>query len=153
LAPVVGPHQPSPLGRYLRLPVVPLPGTGSSPFALVHPDDAARALAAAAFAVDLAGPHNVVAPGTTTPWRVVRAGRRAPLVVVGPRWGPPWLAVRRVAELLGTPVPDHVLELLRRGRQARVTPRLRDLGGTPVHNTVSIIEDLYAWGPAAPSPA
>ena len=40
-APVVGSHVPSPLGRLLRLPAVPVPAFADPPFSLLHPDDAA----------------------------------------------------------------------------------------------------------------
>ena len=46
-APVVGPHVPSPVGRLLRLPVVPVPAFADPPFSLLHPDDAAEAMVAA----------------------------------------------------------------------------------------------------------
>ena len=61
-APLVGPHFPSPLGRYLRLPMVPVSGLSDLPFALLHQEDAASAIVAA---IDHGpdGPVNVVAPG------------------------------------------------------------------------------------------
>ena len=62
LAPVLGPHVPSPLGRYLRLPVVPIDLWADPPMALLHVEDAAAAVVAAARRrVD--GPVNVVAAG------------------------------------------------------------------------------------------
>ena len=45
-APVVGSHVPSPLGRLLRLPAVPVPAFADPPFSLLHPDDAAAAMVA-----------------------------------------------------------------------------------------------------------
>ena len=47
-APVIGPHVASPLGRYLRLPVVPLALLADPPFTLLHVQDAAEAVVAAA---------------------------------------------------------------------------------------------------------
>jgi nucleoside-diphosphate-sugar epimerase len=43
LAPVLGPHVPSPLGRLLRQPVVPFSILADPPFAVVEDADAARA--------------------------------------------------------------------------------------------------------------
>ena len=149
LAPVVGPHQPSPLGRYLRLPVVPLPAARSRPFTLVHPDDAARAVVAAVLR-DVEGPINVVAPGSITPWQAARLGRRLPVPIVGPSWGPGWLGVRRIGELLGAPVPDHVVELLRRGRLADGRRAARALKVRPGRDARAVVEDLFDWAPPAP---
>ncbi|MCU1360463.1 MAG: hypothetical protein JWN99_1752, partial [Ilumatobacteraceae bacterium] len=43
LAPVLGPHVPSPLGRMLRQPVVPFSVLADPPFAVIADADAARA--------------------------------------------------------------------------------------------------------------
>ena len=48
LAPVLGPHVPSPLGRMLRMPVVPFSLLADPPFAVIQDRDAAHALVAAA---------------------------------------------------------------------------------------------------------
>jgi UDP-glucose 4-epimerase len=149
LAPVVGPHQPSPLGRYLRMPVVPLPAPRSAPFALVHPEDAARSVAAAALA-DADGVLNIVAPGSMTPWQAVRLGRRLPLPILGPSWAPGWLGVRRLGELLGAPVPDHMVELLRRGRLADGRRAARVLKVRPGRDTRAVVEELFEWAPPPP---
>ena len=65
-APVVGSHVPSPLGRLLRLPAVPVPAFADPPFSLLHPDDAAEAMVAA-IECRYDGPLNVVGPGAATP--------------------------------------------------------------------------------------
>ena len=130
-APLVGPHFPSPLGRYLRTPAVPFSAVGDPPFSLLHQQDAAAALLAAVRRpVD--GPVNVVGDGAATASQAARLGRRLPVPVVGPGW---W-AARRFSELAGAPVPDHVHELLVRGRTAdgsRVgaTARACDRRGRP----------------------
>src|SRR3954451_19062076 len=41
-APIVGPHMASPLGRLLRLPLVPVGAVSDLPFSLLHEIDAAR---------------------------------------------------------------------------------------------------------------
>jgi UDP-glucose 4-epimerase len=148
LAPVVGPHQPSPLGRYLRLPVVPLPAAPPRPFTVIHPDDAARAVAASVVR-EVEGPINLVAPGSVSAWQAVRLGRRMPLPIVGPAWGPGWVGVRRIGELLGSPVPDHVVELLRRGRLADGRRAARALKVRPGRDARAVVEDLFDWAPPA----
>jgi UDP-glucose 4-epimerase len=139
-APIVGPHMSSPLGRLLRLPVVPVGGLSDLPFSLLHQDDAARAFAKAVHR-RYDGPLNVVAPGAVTPDQAARLGRRIVLPVVGPQW----LAARVVAELLGAPLPDHVRELLVRGRTAdgSLAPEILELGS--FKPTLEIVQDLYEW--------
>ena len=73
-----GSHVPSPLGRLLRLPAVPVPAFADPPFSLLHPDDAAEAMVAA-IECRYDGPLNVVGPGAATPWQAVRLGGRVPL--------------------------------------------------------------------------
>ena len=65
-APVVGPHIPSPLGRILRLPAVPLSVVADPPFSLLHQDDAAAA-AVRALDAGLEITANVVGPGGGDP--------------------------------------------------------------------------------------
>jgi UDP-glucose 4-epimerase len=139
-APIVGPHMSSPLGRLLRLPVVPVGGLSDLPFSLLHQDDAARAFTKAVHR-RYDGPLNVVAPGAVTPDQAARLGGRIVLPVVGPQW----LAARAVAELLGAPLPDHVRELLVRGRTAdgSLAPEVLELGS--FKPTREIVQDLYEW--------
>ncbi len=113
LAPVTGAAMASPLGRYLRLPVVAVGALADPPFALVHQTDAADALVAAV-AGGPDGPVNVVGPGAVTPVQAARLGGRVPVPLLGPQWP----LARLGAELLGAPLPDHVRELLVRGRVA-----------------------------------
>lgn len=140
MAPVVGPHVPSPLGRYLRLPVVPVSAVADPPFSLLHQEDAAAAvLAALRRQVD--GPVNVVGPGAVTASQAVRMGGRVPLPVAGPFWR----AARALAELTGAPVPDHVHELLVRGRTADGGRAATALGTVARHSTPEVVKDLYEW--------
>jgi UDP-glucose 4-epimerase len=145
LAPVVGSHVPSPLGRLLRLPLVPVPALADPAFVLLHHEDAARAMVEAVVrGVD--GPVNVVGRGAASPWQVVRLGGRVPIPVLGPGWD----AARRVAELAGAPIPPHVLELLRHGR-AGDGSRARDvLAFNGMRSTLEICTELYEWGTVSP---
>jgi UDP-glucose 4-epimerase len=141
LAPVVGSHVPSPLGRLLRLPFVPVPALADPAFVLLHQEDAARAMVAAvARGVD--GPVNVVGRGAASPWQAVRLGGRIPIPVLGPGWR----AARAAAELAGAPVPPHVLELMCKGR-AGDGARARDLLALEgLRSTIDVCTELYEWG-------
>lgn len=140
LAPVLGPHVPSPLGRLLRQPAVPFSILADPPFTVVRDTDAAQAVVAAARR-RLAQPVNVVAPGAVTGLQAIRRGKRIPLPLVGPEWA----LASRLSHVLGAPIPDHVLEVLHRGRLADGSFAAEALGVTPTHSTPEIIDRLYAW--------
>lgn len=140
LAPVVGSHVPSPLGRLLRLPAVPVPALADPPFSLLHQEDAARAMVEA-LCRGYDGPLNIVAPGAASPWQVVRLGGRVPV----PMLGPSWKLACRVAELAGAPVPPHVLELMQRGRTADGSSAIEALGLAPMRSTQEVCAELYEW--------
>ncbi len=145
LGPVVGSHVPSPLGRLLRLPAVPVPAFSDPPFSMVHPEDAARAIVEA-LVVGHDGPLNVVGTGAASPWQAVRLGNRVPIPVVGAGWK---LAVR-MAELAGAPVPHHVVELLRRGRTADGSRALDALSLPRPRPVQQICSELYEWATVTP---
>jgi UDP-glucose 4-epimerase len=140
MAPVVGSHVPSPLGRLLRLPAVPVPALADPPFSLLHQEDAARAMVEA-LCRGYDGPLNIVGPGAASPWQVVRLGGRVPV----PMLGPSWKLACRVAELAGAPVPPHVLELMRRGRTADGSRAIEALGLAPMRSTQEACAELYEW--------
>jgi UDP-glucose 4-epimerase len=140
LAPVLGRHVPSPLGRLLRLPAVPYSALADPAFTMVLEADAATAFVRAARS-NFRGPLNVVAPGATTVLSAIRRGGRLPLPLLGPEWG----LARRVAFLAGTPIPDHVHELLHRGRLADGSACRDELGWAPEVRAVEIVDRLYAW--------
>src|SRR3954466_7867054 len=73
LAPVLGPHLPSPLGRVLRQPAGPVSVLADPPFTVVEERDAARAFVAAAQR-RLDEAVNVVAPGAITALQAIRRG-------------------------------------------------------------------------------
>jgi UDP-glucose 4-epimerase len=140
LAPVLGPHVPSPLGRLLRQPGVPFSLLADPPFAVIEDRDAARAIVAAA-RVGLAEPVNVVASGAITALQAARRGGRIPIPLVGPDWR----VARALSFLLGAPIPDHVSEALHRGRLADNGRMGELLGILPEHGTVDVIDRLYHW--------
>jgi UDP-glucose 4-epimerase len=139
-APVMGPHVPSPLGRLLRLPAVPFAPFSDPVFSVVHQDDVA-----ASFVAGLErghdGPVNVVAPGAVTVTQAARLGGRIPVPVVGPGWR----GARALAQFVGAPVPEHVHELLVRGRTADGSRAVEVLGVRPQRATPVIVEQIYAW--------
>ncbi|MBI5089809.1 MAG: NAD-dependent epimerase/dehydratase family protein, partial [Actinobacteria bacterium] len=140
LAPVLGPHVPSPLGRLLRHPVVPFSLLADPPFTVVEDSDAARAFVAAAER-RLDQPVNVVAPGAITGLQALRRGKRIPLPLVGPEW----VLARAVSHLMGAPMPDHVMEVMHRGRLADGSAAADLLGVAPSISTAAVIDLLYAW--------
>jgi len=139
-APIVGPHFPSPLGRYLRLPVVTVAALADQPFSLVHQEDAAAAIVAAARrSVD--GPVNVAGSGAVTPRQAARMGGRA----IFPAVGPAWVGARWLSDLVGAPVPAHVTELLVRGRTTDSIGAVATLGVSAALATPEVVKDLYEW--------
>jgi UDP-glucose 4-epimerase len=141
LAPVVGSHVPSPLGRLLRLPLVPVPALADPAFVLLHQEDASRAMVEA-LRRGVDGPVNVVGRGAASPWQTVRLGGRIPVPVLGPGWR----AARAAAELAGAPVPAHVLELMCKGRAGDGTLARDVLGLEEVRSTLEVCRELYEWG-------
>jgi UDP-glucose 4-epimerase len=139
-ATVVGPDFPSPLARYLRLRVVPVNGIPDAPISLLHVDDAARSVVAA-LRLRLDGPLNIAGAGSVTTFQAVLLGGNTPLPMVGP-W---WAIARRISSSLGSPVPDHLLELLQRGRVADVSKLdvMPDL--YPAMDTMDVARALHTW--------
>ena len=140
LAPVVGPHVPSPLGRLLRLPVVPTSLLADPAFSVIDDQDAATAVVAAA-ARRFDGPVNVVSPGAVTGSQAVRIGGRVALPLIGPEWR----IARLVTSAFGAPIPEHIHELLHRGRTADGALSAEALGFTPRLSTRAVVQALYEW--------
>lgn len=148
LASVLGPHVPSAIGRLLRLPAVPFSALADPPFAVIHQQDAAEAFVAAA-RQRLDEPLNIVAPGAITATQAIRRGRRVPVPVFDRQW-----ALARVATFLaGAPVPDHIVEMLNRGRLGDNARAKQVLGFAPTTTTSDVIEQLYRWPSVIHTPA
>ena len=140
LAPVVGPHIPSPLGRLLRLPFVPFNLVRSPMFSVLHEDDAARAFVLASQRT-IGVPINIVGPGEVSGFSVARRSRHIPLPLIGPEW----TVTRRIAHLFGAPVPEHVMEVLHHGRRGS-SARCKDLlDWEPTMSTQGVIDSLFTW--------
>ena len=139
-APIVGPHFPSPLGRFLRLPVVTVGLLSDAPFSLVHQEDAASAIVAATRR-DIDAAVNVAGAGAVTPRQAARMGGRA----IVSTFGPGWIGARWLSDLVGAPLPGHVVELLLRGRTADGSSAAAALGVRPGFATPEVVKDLYEW--------
>ena len=137
-ASIVGSHTPSPLGRLLKLGVVPVPALADPPFTMLHAEDASVAIVAALLR-KVRGPLNVVAPGAVTAWQATRIGGRIPLPVLGAGW----TAAKVMAELAGAPLPDQVRELLVRGRVADGGRCADVLGVAPQRSARDILTELF----------
>jgi UDP-glucose 4-epimerase len=140
LAPVVGPHVPSPLGRMLRLPAVPFNPIGSARFSVIEDGDAAQAFVSAT----QYSPHgavNVVAEGSISIAQAALLGHRLAIPTIGPGW---W-AAKSLAKIAGAPVPEHVVELLSHGRMAYTESMLHMLNFEPLHTTKQVLTRLYEW--------
>ena len=140
LAPVIGPHVPSPLGRLLRLPAVPVSLLADPAFSVIDDQDAATAfVAAAARRVD--GPVNVVSPGAITASQAVRIGGRLPLPLIGPEWRlarTPHQRLRRADPRAHPRAPPP-------GRTADGSRALEALGVEPRLTTREVVQALYEW--------
>jgi UDP-glucose 4-epimerase len=139
-APLVGPHFSSPLGRYLRLPVVPMSAVSDASFSLLHRDDAARAVVAALEAT-YHGAVNIAGAGVVSAFKAIRIGGRWPLPVLGPGW----LVARTITALAGAPLPEHLYELLTRGRAADTHALRAVLRMQPRYTTEDVVKDLFEW--------
>jgi UDP-glucose 4-epimerase len=139
-APVLGSHVPSPLGRLLRLPLVPVSAIADPPFSLLHPDDAAAAMVDA---IDrrLDGPCNIVGPGAATPWQAARLGGRVPL----PVWPGFWSVVGRASEVAGAALAPHVVDVIRHGCTADGSRARDELGLTGLTPTQGVLREVFEW--------
>ncbi len=139
-ATIMGPHVPSPLGRLLRLPAVPFSALGDPAFSVTHTDDVAGSFAAA-IAARYDGPVNIVGPGVVTASQAARLGGRVPVPVLGLGWS----CAKALSELIGAPIPDHIRELLVRGRSADGTLAAEVIGYEPRFTSHQVVHELHEW--------
>ena len=140
-APIVGSHLASPLGRYLRLPVVPVSLFSDLPFSLLHHDDAGAVVVAAARA-GLDGPLNVVGPGAVTPVQAALLGGRVPLPIVGRHGCSPASRPRSSAHRCPTTSTSCWC-----GAAAPTAAGAPLLGVAPEWSTPEVVHELYEWAP------
>lgn len=140
LASVIGAHVPNPLGRVLRLSAVPISAIADPPFTVCHIEDASVAVVAALRA-EVHAAMNIAGPGAVTPLQTIRLGGRIPIPVVGPAW----MLARAAAQLVGSPLPDHAVELMCRGRGADTSLADEVLVRPPMLPVVSVVQQLFDW--------
>ena len=140
LAPVLGAHVPSPLGRILRLPAIPYYGLGNPIFSVVEDRDAATAFVQAAER-DADGIVNIVANGAISMLRATTLGRRVPM----PSFGPAWTLAQHASAFAGAPMPDHVADLIQHGRLAASNEAAHLLRFAPRHTTTEVVRFVYEW--------
>ena len=145
MATIAGSHVPSPLGRVLRLPAVPVPALADPVFQLLHLEDAARSMVQALI-TPIDGPLNVVGVGAASVWQAVRLGGRVPLPIAGPMWA----VAAQAVELAGAPAPPHVIELLTRGSAADGSRAVAELGLGELRSTQDVCTELFEWGTVTP---
>ncbi len=141
LAPVVGPHVPSPLGRLLRLPVVPTSLLADPAFSVIDDQDAATAVVAAA-ARRFDGPVNVVSPGAVTASQAVRIGGRVALPADRARVAhrPP-----RHQRASARRSPSTSTSSSTGGARRTAALAAEALGFTPRLSTRAVVQALYEW--------
>ncbi len=67
-----------------------------------------------------------------------------------PVTGPAWEVARRVAEIAGAPVPEHVLELMRHGRAGDGSRAIDALGLSDLRPTQDVLAELFEWATVTP---
>ena len=94
-------------------------------------------------------PHdtvNVVGTGAVSLWQAARLGGRVPVALIGPEWR----FVRPIAQLAGAPLPEHLLELIHRGRTADGRQAASVLGVAPARSTRDAVTELQCGTDAGP---
>jgi UDP-glucose 4-epimerase len=134
-ADVLGADVDSPLGQYLRLPVVPTVLGHDPRLQLLHPEDALAVVTRAAV-TDLPGTYNVAGGGVLTLSQMLRRLGRASLPVPGVGVGPVGQALRRTSRLDLT--PDQVA-LLTHGRVVDTTAVRDRFGYVPQWSTAATL--------------
>jgi UDP-glucose 4-epimerase len=137
--PEVGPGLPSPLVRYLTLPVVPVQLGFDPRLQLLDAEDGIGALAAA-LANPVRGPVNVAPDGSISLSRALRLLRRPTVPVPVPAFD---VLMRRFGERLGAGgLAGDGVRLLRYGRGVDNGRLRRELGFRPRRDAVGAIREL-----------
>ena len=79
----------------------------------------------------------------------IRRGGRVPVPLVGPEWA----VARGLTYVSGAPLPEHVLEMLHRGRLADNSRAREVLRFRPGASTRDVIDQLYRWPSIIHTPA
>jgi UDP-glucose 4-epimerase len=139
--PEIAADLPSPLVRYLALPVVPVQLGFDPRLQLLHADDATAALAAVA-ENPVRGPVNVAPEGSISLSRLLRVARRPALPIPHPLFGP---ALERLGKRLGTgPLYGDAVRLLRFGRGVDNRRLREEVGFEPRYDVDAAVRDFAA---------
>ena len=125
-APIVGSEIDSPLGSYIRLPVVPTLLGYDPRIQVIHEDDAVAALLHAVSS-RVSGTFNVAADGQLYLSRALRLGRR----LAQPLPGPQYRAALRALRTLGSRFPSSIETYLRYGRVMDTNRMKESFGWAP----------------------
>ena len=130
------------LGRYLSLPLVPVFAGYDPRLQLLHEDDAAEAIAAAALGTQ-EGPFNVAGDGVVLLSQAIAimGGRPLPLL-------PPaglWLSRMAIRSATGVNLPGHLVELLMHGSVIDCSRLQSEFGWRPAHGSRAVM-DGFALG-------
>jgi len=79
----------------------------------------------------------------------IRRSKHVPLPLLGPEW----TVTRRIAHLFGAPVPEHVVEVLHKGRLADSSQCEPLLGWSPEMSTREVVDSLFSWEGVVRTPA
>ena len=131
------------------MPAVPFSVLADPPFAVVEDVDVARGVRRRGPSGGSASRSTSCANGAITALQAARRGRRIPVPLVGPDgWWP-----AAISGLLGAPIPEHVVEMLHRGRLADNGRMGELLGFTSPRTTMDVIDALYEWPTVVRTPA
>ncbi|HLZ95256.1 MAG TPA: NAD-dependent epimerase/dehydratase family protein [Candidatus Dormibacteraeota bacterium] len=130
------------LGRYLSLPLVPTFAGYDPRLQLLHEDDAAEAIAAAALGTQ-EGPFNVAGDGVILLSQAlgIMAGREAPIL---PPLGA-WLSGIAIRSTTGVNLPAHLVELLMHGCVVDCSRLHTEFGWRPAFSSMAVM-DAFAQG-------
>ena len=130
------------LGRYISLPLVPTFAGYDPRLQLLHEEDAADAIAAAALGIQ-EGPFNVAGDGVLLLSQAlgIMAGRAAPIL-------PPagsWLSRLAIRSTTGVNLPAHLVEVLMHGSVVDCTRLHTEFGWRPAYSSMGVM-DAFAQG-------
>jgi len=130
------------LGRYLSLPLVPTFAGFDPRLQLLHEEDAAEAIAAAALGTQ-EGPFNVAGDGVVLLSQAIAIMGGQPLPLVPPAGR--WLSRMAIRSTTGVNLPGHLVELLWHGSVVDCSRLRAEFGWQPAHSSRAVM-DAFALG-------
>ena len=130
------------LGRYLSLPLVPTFAGYDPRLQLLHEEDAAEAIARAAFGTQ-EGPFNVAGHGVVLLSQAIAIMGARPVPVLPPVAR--WLSRLAVRSTTGVRLPGHLVEVLMHGSVVDCTRLRSEFVWNPEHDTRAVM-DGFAHG-------